>query len=53
MGIDQLHLSLDDRQKTRDIHSGSGKRSLEFGAPQNSLQFREGVRAHDGDDAAL
>jgi len=53
MGIDELHFGLDGRQKARDIDSGSGKRSLEFGAPQNSFQFREGIRTHDGDEAAL
>ena len=53
MGIDDLHFGLDGFQKARDIHPGSGKRSLEFGAPQNGFQFREGIGAHDGDEAAL
>ena len=53
MGIDELHFRLDGRQKARDIHPGSGKRALEFGAPQDGFQFREGLRAHDGDEATL
>ncbi|MCE3223748.1 MAG: hypothetical protein K0S79_2373 [Nitrospira sp.] len=53
MGIDELHFSLDGRQKTRDIHLCSGERALEFGPPQDGFQFREGISAHDGDEAAL
>ena len=53
MGIDELHFGLDGRQKACDIHPGSGERSLEFGSPQDGFQFCEGIRAHDGDDAAL
>ena len=53
MGIDELHFSLDGRQKARDIHPGPSKRSLEFWPPQNGFQFREGLRAHDGDEATL
>ena len=53
MGIDDLNFRLDGRQKARDIHPGSGKRSLEFGASQDGFQFREGIGAHDGDGATL
>ncbi len=53
MGIDELNFGLDSGQKARDIDPGSGKRSLEFGAPQDGFQFREGGRAHDRDEAAL
>ena len=53
MGIDELHFSLDGRQKARDIHPRPSKRSLEFWAPQDGFQFREGLRAHDGDEATL
>ena len=53
MGIDDLHFGLDCFKEVRDIHPGSGERALEFGASQNGFQFREGVRAHDEDDAAL
>lgn len=53
MGIDELHFGLDCGQKARDIHPGLGERALEFGAPQNGFQFREGLGAHDGDEAAL
>ena len=53
MGIDDLHFGLNCFQKARDIHPGSGKRALEFGATQNGFQFREGIGAHDGDEAAL
>ena len=53
MGIDELHFSLDGRQKARDIHPGASKHSLEFRPPKDGLQFREGLRAHDGDEAAL
>ena len=53
MGIDELHFRLDGRQKARDIHPGLVERALEFGATQNGFQFREGIGAHDGDEAAL
>lgn len=53
MGIDELHFRLDGRQKARDIHPGLVERALEFGAPQDGFQFREGLRAHDGDEATL
>jgi hypothetical protein len=53
MGIDELHFGLDSRQKARDIHPGMHKRSLEFRAPQDGFQFREGLRAHDRDEATL
>lgn len=53
MGIDELHFSSDGRQKARDIHPRPSKRSLEFWPPQDGLQFREGLRAHDGDQATL
>ncbi len=53
MRIDELHFGLDGCQKARDIHPGLGKRALEFWAPQDSFQFRESLRAHDGNEAAL
>lgn len=53
LGIDPLYLSLDCGQKARDIDPGSGKRSLEFGAAQDGFQFREGGRAHHGNETAL
>jgi len=53
MGIDELHFSLDGRQKARDIHPGPSKRSLELWPPKDGLQFREGLGAHDGDEATL
>jgi hypothetical protein len=53
MGIDELHFSLDGRQKARDIHPGPSKRSLEFWPAQDGFQFREGLGAHDGDEATL
>ena len=53
MGIDELHFSLDGRQKARDIHPRPSKRSLEFWPPQDGFQFREGLGAHDGDEATL
>ena len=53
VGIDKLHFSLDGRQKARDVHPGPSKRSLEFWAPQDGFQFREGLRAHDGDESTL
>ena len=53
MGIDELHFSLDCDQETRDIDPGPSKHSLEFWPPQDGFQFREGLRAHDGDEATL
>ncbi|MER2514330.1 MAG: hypothetical protein ABTQ25_18270 [Nitrosomonas ureae] len=43
MGIDELNFGLDCGQKGRDIHPGSGRRSLEFGTPEDGFQFREGI----------
>ena len=53
MGIDELHFSLDGRQKARDIDPGPSKHSMEFWPPQDGLQFRKGLRTHDGDEATL
>ncbi len=53
MGIDELHLGVEGGQKGCDINAGPSKRSLEFWAPQDGFQFREGLKAHDGDEATL
>ena len=53
MRIDELYLGVEGGQKGCDINAGPSKRSLEFWPPQDGFQFREGLRAHDGDETTL